>query len=387
MKNMNEIASQILKPTLLLDKSRALVNIKRMSEKAARSGVRLRPHFKTHQSAEIGEWFREFGVTSITVSSVDMAEYFAQHGWSDITLAVPVNLRQTKAIDSLASTIRLGVLIESIEAVKQLDRKINSRLDVWLKVDVGYHRTGILWDDIATINRVVEAVTEANHLELIGILTHAGHTYGTFPPERIGDIYRESLLRMQNVRERLRRQGVVAMISVGDTPGCSIVEDLGEVDEVRPGNFIFHDLSQLQFGACREEDIAIAVACPVIAKHSDRRKIIIYGGAIHLSKEFMPGMDDLQSSHASYMGMVNFGAPIFGRVCLLQDFGWSQMYPNSAVSGLSQEHGVIDAEESLFEEVEVGDLLIILPVHSCLTANLLGRYRTLDGVSIDMFRY
>lgn len=64
----------IQRPTLLLDPDRAKRNISRMAEKAARSGLRFRPHFKTHQSAAVGEWFRPFGVTAITVSSVEMAE-------------------------------------------------------------------------------------------------------------------------------------------------------------------------------------------------------------------------------------------------------------------------------------------------------------------------
>jgi len=81
---MEKILKKIVKPTLLLDEQRAVQNIERMVEKAGKNGVLLRPHFKTHQSAEIGEWFRSRGVHAITVSSVDMAEYFIDHGWKDI---------------------------------------------------------------------------------------------------------------------------------------------------------------------------------------------------------------------------------------------------------------------------------------------------------------
>lgn len=49
----------IKKPTILIDRERAQENIRRMAEKARRGGVRFRPHFKTHQSGEAGEWFRE----------------------------------------------------------------------------------------------------------------------------------------------------------------------------------------------------------------------------------------------------------------------------------------------------------------------------------------
>ena len=79
----------IKKPTLLLNANQTRKNIQWMVQKAGAEDIRLRPHFKTHQSAVIGEWFREAGVTAITVSSVDMAAYFADHGWKDITIAFP----------------------------------------------------------------------------------------------------------------------------------------------------------------------------------------------------------------------------------------------------------------------------------------------------------
>ena len=87
---------------------------------AHQAGVTFRPHFKTHQSAEIGEWFRAAGVTAITVSSVDMALYFARHGWNDITIAFPANLRQQRDLAELARQIHLGLLVESVETVQHL---------------------------------------------------------------------------------------------------------------------------------------------------------------------------------------------------------------------------------------------------------------------------
>ncbi len=98
---------KINRPTLLVDEALCRRNIARMAEKARIAGVRFRPHFKTHQSAAIGEWFREAGVTAITVSSVSMARYFSGAGWSDITIAFPVNLREMEEINRLAGEIHL----------------------------------------------------------------------------------------------------------------------------------------------------------------------------------------------------------------------------------------------------------------------------------------
>jgi D-serine deaminase-like pyridoxal phosphate-dependent protein len=244
---------------------------------------------------------------------------------------------------------------------------------VWLKIDVGYHRTGLLWDDPSSIMQVARSVESAKKLRVKGLLTHAGHTYGETSAEKIRAIYRQSLERMTIVQYELSQQGYDVQISVGDTPGCSLIENFGEVDEIRPGNFIFYDLSQVWFGSCREEDVALALACPVISKHAARNQIVIYGGAIHLSKESLPANS-----------LTNHQVPIYGGICLMEDGCWSGMFQNSAIINLSQEHGVIDAEEQLFKSVNVGDLVAILPVHSCLTANLMGQYQTLGGKQIDM---
>ena len=50
----------------------------------------LRPHFKTHQSTEIGKWFKQKGLLNY-VSSISMAEYFSNE-WNDITIAFPINI-------------------------------------------------------------------------------------------------------------------------------------------------------------------------------------------------------------------------------------------------------------------------------------------------------
>lgn len=46
-----------------------------MNSKANTHKAGFRPHFKTHQSLEIGSGFKETGIKKITVSSFTMAYY------------------------------------------------------------------------------------------------------------------------------------------------------------------------------------------------------------------------------------------------------------------------------------------------------------------------
>lgn len=357
----------IIQPTLLVHRERALRNIRRMSEKAARSGVRFRPHFKTHQSAEMGERFREAGVECITVSSLDMAAYFAQNGWNDITVAFPVNILEIDKINQLGAKIRLNLLVESVEAVRFLTDHLTSPVNAWIKIDVGYHRTGIDWDDSENLRAVANSIDETERLTLGGLLAHSGHSYWVKGKQEIEKVYRETVRNMRRARDILHHSGFSQIdLSIGDTPTCSVVEDFRAVDEIRPGNFVFYDAMQWQIGACTEEDIAVGVACPVVAKHPGRHEMVIYGGAVHLSK------DSLVSENGNAM---------YGYVCPLEENGWGASFPNTYVARLSQEHGVIRTTQTVLQHFREGDVLTVLPVHSCLAVNLMkkmyftGQYR------------
>ena len=351
---------QIVKPTFIVDKEKALKNISRLNEKIAKSpGVRFRPHFKTHQSAQVGKWFREMGISAITVSSVDMAIYFAQHGWTDITIAVLVNPLEIASINHLAETIDLNLLIDSTEMTAFLAQNLARNVNVWVKIDTGYHRTGIEYDRTTEILSVIKKIKKSHKLDFKGLLTHSGHSYHAKSRDELKNIYDDTVTKMAKVREYLKANGIPGVeISIGDTPTCSVVDKFYGVDEVRCGNFVYYDVMQWAIGSCNEKDIAAAVACPVIARYPQRNEFVIYGGAVHLSKEFIT---DEKSQK------------IFGLVALPnEDFrSWGPSLENTYVSALSQEHGIIKTTETFIHQVRVGDIIIILPIHSCLAANLL----------------
>jgi len=323
--------------------------------------IRFRPHFKTHQSTQIGEWFRESGVTAIAVSSVDMASYFAQKGWNDITIAVLVNPLEIKRIDELTEIpgVDLNLLVESPDMVTFLDRKLKRQVKLWIKIDTGYHRTGIEYDQKEKILSVAKEINKSQKFLFKGLLTHTGYSYHAPSTVQLKQIYDETVNRMNEVRDYLKANNFPEVeISFGDTPTCSVMDKFYGIDEVRCGNFVFYDVMQFYLGSCSEEDIAAAVACPIIGRYPQRSEIVIYGGAVHLSKESIKNENNQD---------------IFGLVALPDDStgGWGPIVKNTYVSSLTQEHGIIKTGKEWINRLNVGDILMILPVHSCLTANLL----------------
>jgi len=353
----------ITRPTLLLDKQKCLANISTMVNKAKKAGVVLRPHFKTHQSHEIGRWFREIGIDRITCSSLSMANYFAEDGWSDITIAFPVNVLEIETINKLAAKVKLNLLVETVEAVELISGKLTSKINLFIKIDAGYGRTGIDYMNLKKIDNVIEAISRHDYLNFSGFLEHAGHSYNARGQEEIMKVHFETLENMATLKARYMQAFPEPAISIGDTPTCSVAEDFGAADEIRPGNFVFYDLMQEQIGACDYEQIAVIMACPVVALHPERNEIVVYGGGVHFSKD----------------RIVNNGKTVFGKVVENNGAGWGDVIEDTYVKSLSQEHGIIKATDSFLKRKKIGDIVKILPVHSCMAADLMDGYLTTDG--------
>lgn len=362
---MNPLHTKIIRPTLLIDKAKCIANIDNMIARAKRSNTRLRPHFKTHQSAEIGGWFMERGVQSIAVSSLSMAKYFADNGWKDITVAIPVNVREIDLINDLSAKIQLNLLIESRESILFLDSELTHKINIFIKVDTGYNRCGLPSEAIGSIQILLDLIKESKNLNCKGFLAHTGHNYNASDQNQIHKNHSKTLLDLNELKDIFRKDIPHLEISLGDTPACSISEEFYGIDEIRPGNFVFYDIMQYVLGSCEENQIAVAMACPVIAKNIDRNELVIYGGGVHFSKEFIEADDE--------------GTKLFGSIVRLTENGWGEILGGGFLANLSQEHGIIRCSDMLFDEFTIGDLIGILPIHSCMTANLMKEYLSTDG--------
>lgn len=355
---------KITKPTLLVDEAKVRANVRKMLTKAKRTGAELRPHFKTHHSADVAGWLRDEGITKATASSVDMAKYFAKAGWKDITIAFPYNPLEAKEIESLTKEVQLNLTIVSKEALSHLNSHVAAPVNYFIKLDVGTHRTGVDPNDVELIKRLGQS-QNPDH-QLVGLMVHAGHTYQPMTREKAEQVYSESLAYFRQVKEVLGREDLI--LSYGDTPSCSLLDEFPGVDEIRAGNFVFYDIMQEYFQSCTLEEIAVCMACPVVAIHAERNEIVVYGGAVHFAKDFIQPE----------------GQRCFGTVVTLTESGW-ECTPVAHVDRLSQEHGIIKASHELINSLKIGDLVGILPVHSCLTADLQGYYVSLAGQKLNKF--
>lgn len=346
----------ITRPTLLVNEKVARKNIADMAAKASANDIPLRPHFKTHVSLEIGQWFRDYGVTTCTVSSVEMAEYFQKGGWDDITIAFPCNRLEIDSINKLAAKGTISLVVEDSDTLEFLSKNLLSPVNYYIKLDVGTHRTGLpVETDFSDL------IIQHPKLQFKGFLAHAGHAYRSKSEQEIREVYSDVSNQLKVLKENYPN----ASISYGDTPTCSIIDRFENIDELRAGNFIFYDWMQKEITSCSFEQIAICMAVPVVAKHADRKEVVIHGGAVHFSKDFIKNEE---------------GNPVYGALVQLTENGWEPMKNTHFVKKLSQEHGIISVtDEEDFNQISVGQLVGIIPIHSCLAANLMGKYQTVEN--------
>ncbi|HEX9637485.1 MAG TPA: alanine racemase [Acidobacteriota bacterium] len=330
-------------PALLLDLDTLESNLKRMAQRAAALGVALRPHVKTHKCVEIARRQIALGARGITVSTLYEAELFAAHGFGDITWAFPLILGRLGQAREIAERICLRLVVDSSAAVDAMEATRFPH-HVWLKVDCGYHRAGV--DPRGPLALELAARLNASErLIFDGLLTHSGHAYHGRSREQIRAIAESERAVLVELAATLRRQGVeVPALSVGSTPAMAQVENLAGVSEARPGNYALYDATQVALGSCAVRDCAATVLASVISCQPGAEHCVVDAGALALSKDSGPQTD---------------GTPSMGRI--FSDYAAGELEPEVYLTGLTQEHGIVNAPRP------VGSRVRILPNHSCLT--------------------
>jgi D-serine deaminase-like pyridoxal phosphate-dependent protein len=359
-------------PRLILDADRLQHNAARMRTRCDTLGVALRPHLKTAKSADVARIAANGACGPITVSTLAEAEYFAAAGWRDIlysTAIAPAKLARAHRIQHDQGAQLLLVLDdrEAAAAIGEAAAALGARFAILIEIDCGEHRSGTApaSDELLAIAAVIDA--NSPQLELMGVMTHAGHSYAFDDPAPIralAEVERHAAVASADL---LRQQGYACpIVSIGSTPTVMFAAHLAGVTEVRAGIYLFGDLSQLSRGVCTHEDIAVSVLATVIGhqRRGATPSLIVDAGALALSKDvganrFMP----------------NAG---YGLVC---DAATLEPFDSLAVTTVHQEHGAVPVpDESWFDQLPLGSVVRILPGHACLTCAAYTSYDVLrDG--------
>ncbi|MER7196377.1 hypothetical protein CG723_22375 [Streptomyces sp. CB01635] len=122
-------------------------NISGLTAAAGACGFAVRPHAKPHKCRKIADRQIGAGAVGLTVATVGEAEVFARDGATDLFIASPLWVDDSKArrLRRLAETARLRVGADSVESVQRLGHAVRGTarpVEVVIEVDSGVGREG-----------------------------------------------------------------------------------------------------------------------------------------------------------------------------------------------------------------------------------------------------
>ncbi len=355
-------------PALLLDRIKMERNIARLKDRLAPSGVTLRPHVKTNKSADVTARIGAPG-TPITVSTLKEADYFLEHGWSDILYAVGIVPSKLPHVEKLVQRgAKLTLLLDNVEAAQALAAWCRERaldLPVLIEIDTDGHRSGVKPEDGLLLDIAAAlSAEEGTGAWLAGVLTHAGDSYNCRSAEAIEALAEQERAGAVRAAERLRAAGYRApVVSVGSTPTAHFARSLEGVTEVRAGVFVFFDLVMHGIGVCAVDDIALSVVCTVIGHQREKGWLITDAGWMAMSRDRGTAKQPVDQG--------------YGLVCDVDGKPLSDLVLIDA----NQEHGIVRhrTDPSATPMLPVGTLLRVLPNHACATAAQHDSYAVIAG--------
>lgn len=358
--------STVPTPRAFVDRSRLQDNIVTMQALASSAGVRLRPHAKTHKSPAIARMQLDAGAVGVCCAKLGESEVLADAGIRDIRLPYPINpANASRVVALLDRGVRVSIIVDDVEVGAAWSAAMvgaKRKLDVLVKVDVGFHRCGVNPDSPTVIDDV-RAVSELSGLRFLGLLSHAGQGYGAASQDELEAIAGREAEILGSIAGRLRGAGVdVAEISVGATPTARFITRQHGVTEMRPGNYVFFDRTQVGLGAATVDDCALWIVATVVSRPAATR-VVFDAGSKTLTND----------------GLRGFGTHVgHGLVC--RDLTTTIPDGSIVIERLSEEHGVarVPADCTL----RIGDRVRILPNHSCVVSNLMDELLVVQGTTV-----
>lgn len=345
---MKSIYQEIDTPALLIDQEIMIKNIKDMQKKADRLGLNLRPHTKTHKMPELAKLQIQEGAGGIAVAKVGEAEVMASEGVNDIFIANEiVGESKIKRIRKLKEKNNISLGVDNPYQVKQLEevfKEQNMIIDVLIEIEVGEVRSGVVTEE--KFIELVKLINNSDHVNLKGIFSHDGHSYGGSSAVEIKEIFMQSqkdTLKYKKIAEELNSP--IDVVSIGSTPSFMFdFEVLKGITEIRIGTYIFMDVIQGNiignYSKC-----AASILSTVISKPTNERIVTDAGAKALTMQGRNSGLGKTQG-----IGLVK---------------GSEKFY----IEKVYDEHGVIISED-FSNLVEIGDKVEIIPNHICPVVNL-----------------
>src|SRR4051794_18926024 len=231
-------------PALIVDLDAFERNLKRLAERVAGRGVRLRPHAKTHKCPIIALKQIEAGAVGVCVQKVSEAEAMVYGGVKDVLVTNEVVGRQKlRRLTALAHNARIGVCADDIAQVQALEAAAGEAgitLPVYVEVNMGGNRCGVEPGEPAL--DLARHVADAPHLAFAGLQAYHGSAQHLRGWEERRQAIAGAADKAGRTRDLLVRHGIECPAVTGAGTGTFEFESAsGVYTELQCGSYIFMD--------------------------------------------------------------------------------------------------------------------------------------------------
>jgi 3-hydroxy-D-aspartate aldolase len=232
-------------PALLIDVEALDRNIAAMAAFAASSGLKLRPHAKTHKSVDIARRQIAAGAVGVCCAKLGEAEALAEAGVESVHITSPVVTPQAIArliaLNDKAKEVMVVVdHPANAEALAAAAAKGKKPLAVVVDIDPGIHRTGVATPD--GVVELVKKVTGLKALKYAGVQFYCGSHQHILSFEERKQKIEERTEYLKGILAKLDTAGLKPGIITGSGTGTHYIDaKLGVFTELQVGSYVFMD--------------------------------------------------------------------------------------------------------------------------------------------------
>ncbi len=327
-------------PSILIDMATVERNIAAVQALCDDLGKHNRPHIKTHKIPALAQMQLDAGAVGIACQKVSEAEVFADAGFTDIQITYNiVGERKLGRLAALAKRVKITVTADSapiIDGLAAAAQAEGAMIHVLVEVVSVNQRTGAPLDRLLAL---AKQIMNSDGLHFAGVMF-----YPTVPEIRG---------QMQQALAMLDAEGIPVETVSGGSSGLILdAQHIPELTEIRMGTSIFWDWRSVLQGWATFDDCAMKIRATVVSAHEPHR-VILDSGSKTLNAETVDGT-----------------------------YGLIVEYPDASIYKLNEEHGYVDFS-SVGQVPQVGDVVHIIPVHTCVVTNLHNQLYAHRGQAIE----
>jgi len=341
-------------PSLIIDKSCLLKNIKTMSKYASMNNISIRPHAKSHKMSNIAKIQLENGAVGVCVATLYEAEIMIKNKIKGVLLTTPITNHHDK--ERLNKLIKLSktfmMIIDnsiSIKYLNSLTRNNINKINVLVDCDImkvgsnKISRTGV--QSIKEIINIANQIKNNKNMNYKGITAYAGDIQhiNNYNQRKIETTIRH--IHLKKIINSLKQNNLFPKIISGGGTGSHDIDTKSNLyTELQPGSYIYSDVEYDKVSIYKSipnpYSPGLFIATSIISI-IDKNNFIIDAGLKALSTD-------------SKLLPVPLGKHLLG----------------SKYSFMGDEHGKITLQKNSKKKPMLGEIIFIQPTHCDPTVNL-----------------